>query len=138
MHEPRGLLAATRGEGRSLMDRLERGMIYAIVFAMLALACAFTMVAFLGVAIYAAALQDHGPVGAACFAALGAAVLMLALGFTIRQVMHGKSRPPAPEPHPAIAGFPNPANFKQPKTVWDLLTLVAAGVLAGLAEKRGS
>jgi hypothetical protein len=140
MDELRALLAATRAEGRSLAHRLERGMIYSVVFGFLALACAFTTVAFLGVAIYAAALQDHGPIGAACFAALGAAVLMAALLFTMHLMMQPKSRPPAPEPRSQspIPGFPDPALFKQPKTVWDLVTLVAAGVLAGLAEKRGS
>jgi hypothetical protein len=134
-------LRAVRAEGHSLIDRLERGVIYSIVFGVLALACAFTAVAFLGVAIYAAALADHGPIGAACFAALGAAVLMVVLLLTARLLMHSNgrsSRPPVPEPRAGLAGFPDPAQFKAPKTVWDLVMLVAAGVLTGLADRRGS
>lgn len=136
MDELRVLLAATRAEGRSLVDRLERGVVYSVVFGVMAFACAFTIVAFLGVAVYAAAFPEYGPVTAACFAAFGAAVLMVVLLLTMRWLMQAKSPPPRVQAREAIPGFPNGAAFQQPKTVWDLVMLVAAGVLAGLAQKQ--
>ncbi|HEX9463686.1 MAG TPA: hypothetical protein VGB82_13900 [Alphaproteobacteria bacterium] len=137
MDELRVLLAATHAEGRSIVDRLERGVVYTVVFGVMAFACAFTIVAFLGIAVYAAALPDYGPIGAACFAALGAAVLMVVLLLTMRWLMAARSAPPRAQPREAaMAGFPNAAQFQQPKTVWDLVMLVAAGVIAGLAQKQ--
>jgi hypothetical protein len=121
----------SQGESRSLGSILERGLVYGLVFGVLALACAFTVVGFLGLAVYFAALPDVGQVRAACLAALAAAVLMAILVFGLRRVVQPDSRP-AERPSPLAAAAQSPP----PKTVWDLVTLVAAGVLAGMAQKR--
>ncbi|SRR5579883_1784232 len=120
-----------QGESRSLGSILERGLVYGLVFGVLALACAFAVVGFLGLAVYFAALPDFGPVRAACLAALVAAVLMGILVFGLRRVVQPDPRP-AERPSPLAAAAQSPP----PRTVWDLVTLVAAGVLAGMAQKR--
>jgi len=128
------LMAATRNDGRSLVDRLERGVIYAIIFGVLAFACAFTVVAFLGLAVYSAALPDYGPVKASCLAALGAVVLMGVLLIGVRGLMRAdKPEPPRPA---ALPGVPAGMPLEQPKSIWDVIALVAAGVLTGLAQRR--
>lgn len=119
------------GESRSLGSILERGLMYGLIFGVLALACAFAVVGFLALAVYFAALPDLGQIRAACLAALAAAVLMVILVVTLRRVVQSDSRP-VERPSPLAAAAQSPA----PKTVWDLVTLVAAGVLAGLAQKR--
>jgi len=128
------LMAATRTESRSLIDRLERGVIYAIIFGVMAFACAFTVVAFLGLAVYSAALPDYGPVKASCLAALGAVVLMAVLLIGVRWLMHAEK--PEPPRAAALSGLPPNLHLEQPKSVWDLIALVAAGVLTGLAQRR--
>jgi len=126
-----GMQGQGHGESRSLGSILERGLVYGLVFGVLALACAFTVVGFLALAVYFAALPDFGQVRAACLAALAAAVLMVVLVFALRRVVQPDSRP-VERSSPLAAAAQSPP----PKTVWDLVTLVAAGVLAGLAQKR--
>ena len=118
-------------ESRSLGAILERGLVYGLVFGVLALACAFAVIGFLALAVYSAALPGFGDVRAACLAALAAAVLMAVLVFALRRVLQPEARPPE-RASPLAAAAQSPP----PKTVWDLVTLVAAGVLAGLAQKR--
>jgi len=116
------------------MDRLERSVIYAIIFGVMAFACALTGVGFLGVAVYSAALPDYGPIKAACLAALGAVVLMAVLLVGVRWLM--RSEQPEPRRTAPVPGIPGGAQLEQPKSIWDLIALVAAGVLTGLAQRR--
>jgi hypothetical protein len=136
MDDVRGVLAGARAEGLSLMAQVERNVIYAVAFGVLALGSAFIGLAFLGFALYAALLPDQGPVRAACYAAFAAALLVALLLAAMRWLMHSKSAPP--EPRPAanpLAGLTNGGQFP-PKTLGDLIMLVAAGFAAGLAQKR--
>jgi hypothetical protein len=126
---------AAPSESRTLGSILERGLVYGLVFGVLALACAFTVVGFLALAVYSAALPDFGAVRAAFLAALAAAVLMAILVFALRRTLQPESRP-ADRPSPRASPLAAAAQSPPPKTMWDLVTLVAAGVLAGLAQKR--
>ena len=127
-----GVMGQTgQGESRSLGSILERGLVYGLIFGVLALACAFSVVGFLALAVYSAALPEYGEVRAACLTAVAAAVLLAILVFAMRRVLQPDSRPPE-RASPLAAAAQSPA----PKTMWDLVTLVAAGVLAGLAQKR--
>lgn len=119
------------GETRSLGSMLERGLVYGLLFGVLALACAFTVVGFLALAVYSAAVPAYGDVKAACLTAIAAAVLMGVLVLALRQLRKSDSQP-APRVSPLAAA----AQAPPPKTIWDLVTLVAAGVLTGLAQKR--
>lgn len=123
-------MAAT-GEARSFASFLQRGLVAVAILGVFALACAFAVIGFLGLAVYFAALPGYGPVHAAGFAALAAAVIMGLLGLGIRRFLK-------PEP-PAMAERPSPfaaATQSPPKTIWDLAALVAAGILAGLSQKH--
>ena len=135
--DPLRPLVAAGAEG--LMAKLERNVLYGIIFGVLAFACALAIVAFLGMAVYLALLQDYGPVRAACLSALAAAVVMGVLLATMRWLMQPASRPeraPSPAPLPGILpGIINGAQFP-PKTVADVVSLVAAGIIAGLTQKR--
>jgi len=127
----RGQSERGHGESRSLGAILGRSLVYGLVFGVLALACAFAAVGFLALAVYFAALPGYGEVRAACLAAVAAAVLMAALVFVLRRVLQPEARPPE-RASPLAAAAQSPP----PKTIWDLVTLVAAGVLTGLAQKR--
>ncbi len=117
-----------------MIDRLERSVIYAVIFGVMAFACALTVVGFLGLAVYSAALPDYGPVKAACLAALGAVVLMAILLIGVRWLMHADK--PETRREATLPGVPAGAPLQQPKSIWDLIALVAAGVLTGLAQRR--
>ena len=125
--------AGPSGETRSLGSILERGLIYGLIFGVGAFACGLAVVGFLAFAVYAAALPAYGEIKAACLAALAAAVVMAISVFGLRRVLQPASPPP---PERRAAPLAAMAQSSPPRTIWDLVTLVAAGVLAGLAQKR--
>lgn len=118
--------AAAAGEARSVASMLSRGAVAVAVLGVFALACAFATIGFLGLAVYFAALAKYSPPEAAGLAALAAAVVMAVLGLAMWRVVQPESRP---SPLAAAAQTP-------PKTVWDLVALVATGVLAGLSSSQ--
>ena len=124
--------AVGNGETRSLGAILERGLIYGLIFGALAFACSLAVVGFLAFAVYAAAVPGYGEVKAACLAALAAAVVMGLSAFGLRRAVQ-PSAAAAPERASPLA---TAAQSSTPRTMWDIVTLVAAGVLAGLAQKR--
>ena len=124
---------ANGGETRSLGSILERGLIYGLIFGVLAFACGLAVVGFLAFAVYAAAVPPYGEVKAACLTALAAAAAMAILVYGLRRVLQPSAAAPSPERASPLAAA---AQSSAPKTIWDLATLVAAGVLAGLAQKR--
>lgn len=131
MQELARLLAASAGgEARSRGPSLERGIMFAAVAGVFALACAFAVVGFLAAAVFFETLPDYGAPRAACFAALAAAIVMVVLGLGIRRALQPE---PPPERASPLAGA---AQATPPKTIWDVLTLVIAGVVAGLSQKR--
>ena len=132
MDELNRLLAArVTGEARSRTSALERGIIVVAGCGVFAVACAFAVVGFLCLAVFFAALPDYGEIKAACFAALAAAVVMGVILFSIRRFLQPDTQP-AERPSP-LAGA---AQAAPPKTIWDLVALVVAGVVAGLSQKR--
>ena len=125
--------ASNSGEGRSLGSMLERGLVYGLIFGVLAFACSLTLIGFLALAVYFAALPAYGEVEAACLTAVAAAVVMAVLVFGLRRVLQPAA--PLPERTPA-SSLAAAAQAPPPKTIWDLVTLVAAGVLAGMAQQK--
>lgn len=128
--------AANGRETRSLGSILERGLVYGLIFGALAFACGFAVVGFLAFAVYAAALPPYGAVQAACLAAFAAAVVMGILMYGLRRFLQpaAPSSPPQPERASPLAAAAQASS--PPRTIWDLVTLVAAGVVAGLAQKH--
>jgi hypothetical protein len=125
--------ATNGGETRSLGSMLERGLVYGLIFGALAFACGCAVVGFLAFAVYAAALPGYGEVKAACLAALAATVVMGILVYGLRRVFQPAAAPPPVERASPLTAA---AQSSAPRTIWDLVTLVAAGVLAGMAQKR--
>lgn len=123
--------ASASGEARSFAAFLQRGFAVVAILGVFAFACAFAIVGFLGLAVYVAALPDYGPPEAAGLAALAAAVVMGLLGLAIRRFLQPERQPA--EPPSALAAA---ARSPPPKTVWDLVALVAAGILAGASQKH--
>lgn len=123
--------ASASGEARTFASFVQRGFVVVAILGVFAFACAFAVVGFLGLAVYFAALADYGPPKAAGLAALAAAVVMALLGLAIRRFLQPAARQPAEPPSPLAAAAHSP-----PKTIWDLVALVAAGVLAGMAQKH--
>ncbi len=137
MQELQNLLAASANGGggrRSLVASLERGIVLVVIFGVFAFACAFAVVGALAAAVFFAALPDYGEIKAACLTALAAAVLMGVLALSLRWLLQPEpQQQQAPQRASPLAGA---AHATPPKTVWDLVTLVIAGVVAGLAQKR--
>lgn len=130
--DPLRPLVAAGAEG--LIAKLERNVLYGIIFGVMAFACALAIIAFLGLAVFWALLPDYGPVQSACLSAVAAAIFMGLLLATMRWLMQA---PPAsrPEREPSpLPSFLSGAQFP-PKTVADVVTLVAAGIIAGLAKR---
>ncbi len=136
MQELQNLLAASANGGggrRSLVASLERGIVLGVIFGVFAFACAFAVIGALAAAVFFAALPDYGEIKAACLTALAAAVLMGVLALSLRWLLQPEPQQQAPQRASPLAGA---AHATPPKTVWDLVTLVIAGVVAGLAQKR--
>ncbi len=132
MDELNRLLAArVTGETRARTSALERGIIVVAGCGVFAVACAFAVVGFLCLAVFVAALPGYGEVKAACLAALAAAVVMAVLGLSVHRFLQPDTQPA--ERASPLAGA---AQAAPPKTIWDLVALVVAGVVAGLAQKR--
>lgn len=110
---------------------MERGIIFVAISAFFGIACAFAVVGFLGLAVFFAAVPNYGEIKAACLAALAAAIVMAVFGFSVYRYMQPERQ--APE-RPSPLG--NAVQATPPKTIWDLVALVVAGLATGLSQKQ--
>lgn len=134
MEELSRLLAArtTTSESRPRASSLERSIVVIAISTFFGIACAFAVVGFLALAVFFAAVPRYGEVKAACLAALAAALVMAVLGFSARRFVQPQAPPPAERPSPLGSA----AQVTPPKTIWDLVALVVAGVAAGLSQQK--
>ncbi len=129
-------LSATRlGGTPPLGTRIERGVLYALAFAAFVLSGAMVCVASVAVAVYFAVAMGHGAAaGAAAAAIVSAGIVVALLGFAAWLT---RARPGGRE----IAKLGNgrssvDVEALRPRSALDFAALVAAGVLAGIADRR--